>query len=72
MKNETTTTVATALPTATGVTATAASQSYFSRKIGNTTFMVSVSFSDKAAENMEDKIIRLVASDIQREVQKCS
>ena len=52
---------------------TAATQEYFSRKIGNTTFVVSVSFSEKATESMDDKILRLVASDIQNgEVQKCS
>jgi hypothetical protein len=39
---------------------------YFSRKIGNTTFVVSVSFSEKATENIDDKILRLVASDIQQ------
>jgi hypothetical protein len=50
-----------------------ATQSYFSRKIGNTTFMVSVSFSKKATESMDDKIFRLIASEIhQAEVQKCS
>ena len=45
---------------------------YFSRKIGNTTFVVSVSFNEKATERMEDKILRLVVSDIQQgEVQQC-
>ena len=39
---------------------------YFSRKIGNTTFVVSVAFSEKATESMSDKILRLVASDIQQ------
>jgi len=34
----------------------------FSRKIGNTTFVVSVSFSETAKERIEDKILRLVAS----------
>jgi hypothetical protein len=37
---------------------------YFSRKIGNTTFVVFVSFNEKATESMSDKIMRLVASDI--------
>ena len=61
MKKETTKTVA--------KTVTA---SLFSRKIGNTTFVVSVSCSDKAAESIEDKILRLVTSDInQGEVQQC-
>ena len=51
---------------------TAATPSYFSRKIGNTTFVVSVSFNEKATERMEDKILRLVVSDIQQEeVQQC-
>ena len=73
--------------TATPTVPTAAT-SYFSRKIGNTTFVVSVSFSDKATESIEDKILRLVTSDIQngagrpldsgllayatKEVQQCS
>jgi len=48
-------------------------QNYFSRKIGNTTFVVSVSFNEKATESMNDKILRLVASDIQQGVeQQCS
>ena len=52
---------------------TPAAQNCFSRKIGNTTFVVSVSFSDKTTESVEDKILRLVAIDIQRgEVQPCS
>ena len=43
---------------------------YFSRKIGNTTFVVSVAFNEKATESMNDKILRLVANDIsQREVE---
>ena len=51
-------------PTVIGVTATATpAQSRFSRKIGNTTFVVSVAFNDKASESIEDKILRLVASD---------
>ena len=48
--------------------------SQFSRKIGNTTFMVSVAFSETAAESIEDKILRLVASEAisqQAEVKKC-
>ena len=43
-----------------------ATPNYFSRIIGNTTFVVSVSFNEKATERMEDKILRLVASDIQQ------
>jgi hypothetical protein len=44
----------------------------FSRKIGNTTFLVSVAFSEKSAESIEDKIIRLAASEpYEREVEKC-
>ena len=50
-----------ALPTATKKVV----QNYFNRKIGNTTFVVSVSFNEKATESMDDKILRLVASDIQ-------
>ena len=66
MKKETTA-VATAINTP-----LAASQ--FTRKIGNTTFIVSVSFSETAAESIEDKILRVVASEVtsqQAEVQKC-
>ena len=49
-----------------------ATPSYFSRKIGNTTFVVSVSFSETATESIVDKILKLVASDSQnKEVQKC-
>ena len=49
-----------------------AKPNYFSRKIGNTIFVVSVSFNEKATERMEDKILRLVVSDIQQEgVQQC-
>ena len=51
--------------------ATSATSNYFSRKIGNTTFMVSVSFSEKTAESVEDKILRLVVSDMRKEAQKC-
>ena len=55
-------------------TATAASSAttYFSQKIGNTTFVVSVSFSETATESIKDKILRLAASDSQnKETQKC-
>ena len=49
-----------------------AAPSYFSRKIGNTTFIVSVSFSEKGKDHFEDKIIRLIESDSQqREVSRC-
>jgi len=52
---------------------TVATPSYFSRKIGNTTFVVSVSFSEKATESIDDKILRLVVSDIQSgEAFKCN
>jgi len=52
-------------------TAPLAKPNYFNRKIGNTTFVVSVSFNEKATESMDDKILRLVASDIQQgEVQQ--
>ena len=65
MSKETTAAVATA-------TTASATQGYFSRKIGNTTFLVSVAFSDKASESIEDKILRLVASDTQGVLSKCS
>jgi len=55
------TSAAEVMPTATKK----AAQNYFNRKIGNTTFVVSVSFNEKATESMDDKILRLVASDIQ-------
>jgi len=42
---------------------TATTENFFSRKIGNTTYRVSVSFSKKSNENIEDKILRLVASE---------
>ena len=59
--------------TSTKTAATTATPGYFSRKIGNTTFMVSVSFSEKTKESMDDKILRLIVSDIQQGVeQKCS
>ena len=49
-------TTATAVATTTAITA---AQSYFSRKIGNTTFIVSVAFSGKSNESIEDKILRV-------------
>ena len=61
MSKETTAAVATA-------TTTLATQSHFSRKIGNTTFVVSIAFSDKASESIEDKILRIVTSDAQQGV----
>ena len=51
---------ATAVATTTAITA---AQSHFSRKIGNTTFVVSVAFSGKSNESIEDKILRFVSSD---------
>jgi len=55
----------------TAVTSTAV-QNYFSRKIGNTTFVVSVSFNETTKESMDDKILRLVASEIQKgEIVQC-
>jgi hypothetical protein len=51
--------------TATAANPAATTATYFSRKIGNTTFVVSVSFSETATESIEDKILRLVASDSQ-------
>jgi len=47
----------------TGVSTATASR--FRRKIGNTTFVVSVAFNDRSNESIEDKILRLVASEIQ-------
>jgi hypothetical protein len=54
--------------------ATPEAQSCFSRKIGNTTFVVSVAFSEKTTESVEDKILRLVANDLSQneEVHVCS
>ena len=68
-----TSTATTGGTTATAV-ATATAQSHFSRKTGNTTFIVSVAFSDKASESIEDKILRLIASDTQSQgvLSKCS
>ena len=68
MTNKTMKAATTALSPTTAPTA----QSYFSRKIGNTTFVVSVSFNEKATDSMDDKILRLVASEIGQGVeQKC-
>jgi len=53
----------------TGTTAPTA-QSYFSRKIGNTTFVVSVSFNEKATDSMDDKILRLVSHEIGQGVEQ--
>jgi len=36
---------------------------FFGRKIGNTTYRVSVSFSKKSNETVDDKLLRLVASE---------
>jgi len=53
--------------------ATVTAPSYFSRKIGNTIYVVSVSFSEKATDSIDDKILKLVANDIQNgAMQKCS
>jgi hypothetical protein len=55
------------------IVATVTAPSYFSRKIGHTTYVVSVSFSEKATDSIDDKILKLVANDIQNgEMQKCS
>jgi len=40
-----------------------ATSSFFTRKIGNTTYRVSVAFSEKSNESIEDKILRLVTSE---------
>ena len=47
-------------------TVQAGATNYFSRKIGNTTFVVSVAFNEKATDSMDDKILRLVSRDIQQ------
>ena len=54
------------MKTATAAVMPTGTQNYFSRKIGNTTFVVSVSFNEKATESIEDKILKLVVSDIQQ------
>ena len=52
---------------------TGAKTSHFSRKIGNTTFVVSVLFNEKASESIEDKVLRLVANEYrQGEILKCN
>lgn len=52
---------------------TAVIPGFFRRKIGNTTFVVSVLFSEKTTESMDDKILRLVESDIhQGEARQCN
>jgi hypothetical protein len=52
---------------------TVTAPTYFTRKIGNTTFVVSVSFSEKATDSLEDKMLKFVANSIQsEEIQKCS
>jgi len=66
MTNKTMKTATTALSPTTAPTA----HTYFSRKIGNTTFVVSVAFNEKATDSMDDKILRLVASDIQQGVEQ--
>lgn len=53
--------------------ASAAKTSLFSRKIGNTTYCVSVAFSEKSSEQIEDKIIRLITNEsVQGEMLKCN
>ena len=63
----------TTVATATTATTASATQGYFSRKIGNTTFVVSVAFSGNSNESIEDKILRLVvsANDNQQEANIC-
>jgi hypothetical protein len=61
MKNETKTAVKTETPA-----------SMFNRTIGNTTYVVSVAFSEKARESLQDKIIRLITNDNQQEVRQCN
>jgi hypothetical protein len=38
----------------------------FSKRIGNTTYRVSVHFSDKSKETMNDKIMRLIRNEAER------
>jgi len=60
----------TATKTAPAGTTAPAAQNYFSRKIGNTTFVVSVAFNEKATDSMDDKILRLVTSEIGQGVEQ--
>ena len=51
--------------TSTGiVTNTNTSTGYIIRKIGNTIYHISVQFSDKSKENLNDKILRLATNDL--------
>ena len=38
-------------------------QNFITKKIGSTTYVVSVSFSDTSKENFNDKLLRLVNAD---------
>ena len=58
------------MKSATTATSPAEATNYFSRKIGNTTFVVSVSFNESATDSMDDKILRLVASEIGQGVEQ--
>ena len=61
-----------ATKTVTAAATPTVAQNYFSRKIGNTTFVVSVSFNETTKESIDDKILRLVASEIQKgEIVQC-
>jgi hypothetical protein len=65
MKTENAKTAAPANTPSTFASQTGRAANVFSRKIGNTTFYVSVVFSEKSSERIEDKILRLVASENQ-------
>ena len=36
------------------------------KRVGSTTYMVNVHFSDKSTETMEDKILRLIESEVRQ------
>ena len=44
-------------------TETNTTEGFFTRKIGNTTYRVSVSFSKKSNETVDDKLLRLIANE---------
>ena len=39
----------------------------FSKRIGSTTYKVSIRFSDKATETLEDKVLRLIEREVSRD-----
>ena len=48
----------------TTITAPKTEQPYFVKRIGNTTYKVSVHFSTTSKETIDDKIMRLIQSDV--------